>query len=115
MDDLGYTPNVFARGLGLNTMQTIGIMCPIPPTYLAGAIYYLERGLRSHNYMMQSCAAQDMTWMQSRSILSCCAQTCGCHHPGRLQVCGDAAQDNAYITEAASELPIMLVNGYLEG
>ena len=24
MDELGYTPNVFARGLGLNTMRTIG-------------------------------------------------------------------------------------------
>ena len=27
MDELGDTPNVFARGLGLDTMQTIGIMC----------------------------------------------------------------------------------------
>lgn len=27
MDELGYTPNVFARSLGLNTMRTIGIMC----------------------------------------------------------------------------------------
>ena len=26
MDELGYTPNVFARGLGLDTMQTIGII-----------------------------------------------------------------------------------------
>lgn len=26
MEQLGYTPNVFARGLGLNTMRTIGIM-----------------------------------------------------------------------------------------
>ena len=45
MDELGYTPNVFARGLGLNTMQTIGIMCSdSSDPYLAGAIYYLERG-----------------------------------------------------------------------
>ena len=27
MKELDYTPNVFARGLGLNTMKTIGIMC----------------------------------------------------------------------------------------
>ena len=26
MDELGYTPNVFARSLGLNTMRTIGKM-----------------------------------------------------------------------------------------
>ena len=51
MDELGYTPNVFARGLGLDTMQTIGIMCSdSSDPYLAEAIYYLERELRSHNY-----------------------------------------------------------------
>ena len=51
MDELGYTPNVFARGLGLNTMRTIGIMCSdSSDPYLAGAIYYLERGLRAHGY-----------------------------------------------------------------
>ena len=45
MDELGYTPNVFARGLGLDTMQTIGIMCSdSSDPYLAGAIYYLETG-----------------------------------------------------------------------
>ena len=38
MDDLGYTPNVFARGLGLNTMQTIGLLCSGSSNpYLAGA------------------------------------------------------------------------------
>ena len=51
MDELGYTPNVFARGLGLDTMQTIGIMCSdSSDPYLAEAIYYLERELRSHDY-----------------------------------------------------------------
>ena len=39
MDELGYTPNVFARSLGLNTMRTIGIMCadssdPVSYTHL---------------------------------------------------------------------------------
>ena len=51
MDELGYTPNVFARGLGLGTMKTIGIMCSdSSDPYLANAIYYLERQLRSHGY-----------------------------------------------------------------
>ena len=27
MQECGYTPNAFARGLGLNTMKTIGFMC----------------------------------------------------------------------------------------
>ena len=27
IEEYGYTPNAFARGLGLNTMNTIGILC----------------------------------------------------------------------------------------
>ena len=51
MDQLGYTPNVFARGLGLGTIQTIGIMCSdSSDPYLAHAIYYLEQGLRGFGY-----------------------------------------------------------------
>ena len=43
MKELDYTPNVFARGLGLNTMKTIGIMCiDSSDIYLANAVYYLE-------------------------------------------------------------------------
>ena len=51
MKEISYTPNVFARGLGLNTMKTVGIMCSdSSDPYLANAIYYLERELRSHGY-----------------------------------------------------------------
>ena len=51
MKELDYTPNIFARGLGLNTMKTIGIMCSdSSDTYLANAVYYLEQELRRHNY-----------------------------------------------------------------
>ena len=41
MNELGYTPNVFARGLRFNSMRTIGIMCSdSSDPYLANAIYY---------------------------------------------------------------------------
>ena len=72
MDELGYTPNVFARGLGLNTMKTIGIMCSdSSDPYLAGAIYYLERGLRAHGY---------------DAILCCTGQYDGIHPFGTKQI-----------------------------
>ena len=29
MEENNYTPNVFARGLGLDSMKTIGIVCPV--------------------------------------------------------------------------------------
>ena len=51
MNELGYSPNIFARGLGLNTMKTIGIMCSdSSDLYLANAIYFLERELRNNGY-----------------------------------------------------------------
>ena len=28
INESGYVPNAFARGLGLNTMKTIGLLCP---------------------------------------------------------------------------------------
>ena len=39
-----YTPNVFARGLGLDSMKTIGILCPdISDLYMAEAVSALRK------------------------------------------------------------------------
>ena len=116
MDDLGYTPNVFARGLGLNTMQTIGIMCSdSSDPYLAGAIYYLERGLRSHNYdAILCCTGYDLDAKQKYFELLRSKRVDAIILAGSKFV-EMRSKDNAYITEAAADLPIMLVNGYLEG
>ena len=49
--EIGYTPNIFARGLGLNTMQTIGIMCSdSSDIFLSNAVYFLEQNLRKNGY-----------------------------------------------------------------
>ena len=51
MEEYHYTPNVFARGLGLNSMQTIGIICPdVADSYMASAVAFLERRLREYGY-----------------------------------------------------------------
>jgi len=43
IDGCGYVPNAFARGLGLNTMKTIGLLCPdAADPYLARALACLE-------------------------------------------------------------------------
>ena len=45
MEEYNYTPNVFARGLGLNSMQTIGIVCPdVSDVYVASAVAFLDTG-----------------------------------------------------------------------
>ena len=51
MEANNYTPNVFARGLGLNSMKTVGIVCPdVSDDYMAGSVAYLEKRLRSYGY-----------------------------------------------------------------
>ena len=51
MEENNYTPNVFARGLGLDSMQTIGIVCPdVSDMYMARAVAFLEHRLRGYGY-----------------------------------------------------------------
>ena len=56
MEQNGYTPNAFARGLGLNTMRTVGILCAdSSDIYLARVIYLLERELWKNSYASMLC------------------------------------------------------------
>ena len=51
IEENGYTPNAFARGLGLNTMHTVGLLCAdSSDPYLAQAVYNLEQELRLNGY-----------------------------------------------------------------
>ena len=43
-----YTPNAFARGMGLHSIHTIGILCAdSSDLFLAKAVYYLEQELQA--------------------------------------------------------------------
>jgi len=118
MEELGYTPNVFARGLGLNTMKTIGIMCTdSSDIYLANAVYFLERELRSNAYDSILCCTgtslenkmQYLNLLLSKRVDSIILV-------GSKFLCSDPdTSDNDYILKAAKQLPVMLVNGQLSG
>ena len=116
MDELGYTPNVFARGLGLNTMKTIGIMCSdSSDPYLAGAIYYLEQELRRNGYDSLLCCSGYLPETKKKYLELLLSKRvdavilAGSHYVDGRQ------KDNDYLIEASKELPIMLVNGCLDG
>lgn len=116
MEELGYTPNVFARGLGLNTMKTVGIMCSdSSDLYLANAIYYLERGMRNNGYgVILCCTGYDLEAKQKYFNLLRSKRVDAIILAGSKFV-EMRPKDNEYILDAAEKLPIMLVNGYLEG
>lgn len=61
MEENNYTPNVFARGLGLGSMKTLGIICPdVADIYMAKAVSYLEKNLQDTATTV-SCTAAVMT------------------------------------------------------
>ncbi len=46
-----YTPNVFARGMGLRSLKTVGILCAdSSDSFLAKAVYLLEQELQANGY-----------------------------------------------------------------
>lgn len=114
MKDIGYTPNVFARGLGLNTMQTIGIMCSdSSDTFLANAVYYLEQNLRKNGYdSFLCCTGYELHTKQKYLKLLLSKRVDAIIMVGSSFL-ESTKKDNSYIIEAAEEIPVMLINGYL--
>lgn len=114
MKEIGYTPNVFARGLGLNTMQTIGIMCAdSSDIFLANAVYYLEQNLRKNGYdSFLCCTGYDLHTKQNYLKLLLSKRVDAIVMVGSNFI-EQNKKDNTYILEAAKEVPIMLINGYI--
>ena len=51
IDKYDYTPNAFARGMGLHSLKTIGILCAdSSDLFLAKAVYFLEQELQANGY-----------------------------------------------------------------
>lgn len=114
MKEIGYTPNVFARGLGLNTMQTIGIMCAdSSDPFWANAVYFLEQNLRKNGYdAFLCCTGNELINKQKylKLLLSKRVDAVIIAGSGFLEA---NKKDNSYMLDAASEVPLMLINGYL--
>lgn len=106
-----YTPNAFARGLGLNTMNSVGILvADCSDMFLAKAIYFVEKFLREQGYETMLCSTgyslegkkEAMTFLLNKKVDS-------------IILIGsnfifDKESDNAYISEAAQKVPVMLLN-----
>jgi len=111
MEANGYTPNAFARGLGLDTMKTIGILCAdSSDLYLAKAVYYLERFLRQNSYdTILCCTGYEPEHKKNSMELLLSKRVDG------VILCGsnflhEKDEDNEYIRQAAKHLPVMMLN-----
>ena len=115
MEQYGYTPNVFARGLGLNTMHTVGIICPdVSDQYMANAVAYLEKRLRRYGYdCILYCSGYELEdkKIAVERILQKRIDSLvlvGSNYAGD----GDES-DVQYIINAAEQLPVFMINGYI--
>ena len=111
MAENDYVPNPFARGLGLKTMRTIGLLCPnASDYYLAQALSYLERLLRMQGYdSMLLCTGKELLdrekgveWLISKRVD-------GIILLGSTFV-EDSEEGNRYLRAAAKSLPLILLN-----
>lgn len=110
-----YTPNAFARGLGLNTMKTIGIMCAdSSDLYLAKAIYYIEQKLRANGYdSILCCTGYELETKTSSMNLLITKKVDGIILVGSNFIY-EKDTDNKYIADAAAQVPVMLLNADLD-
>lgn len=115
IDEYGYTPNAYARGLGRGSMKTIGIMCSdSSDIYLANAIYYLETELRKNGYnCILCCTGYDYENKKASFELLKSRQVDAFILAGSKYVEKDP-KDNQYIIEGAKEHPVMMLNGYID-
>lgn len=110
-----YTPNAFARGLGLNTMKTIGIMCAdSSDLYLAKAIYYIEQKLRGSDYdSILCCTGYELESKISSMNLLITKKVDGIILVGSNFIY-EKESDNKYIADAAAQIPVMLLNADMD-
>lgn len=111
IEQYGYKPNAFARGLGLNSMKTIGILCAdASDLYLAKAIYFIEQKLRENGYHSVLCCTGYEMDSRKDSLNLLLSQ-----HVDSVVMVGsnfimNNPEDNQYVKDAAASVPIMLLN-----
>lgn len=111
IEEYGYTPNAFARGLGLNTMNTIGILCAdSSDLYLAKAVYYIEQFLRENDYnSILCCTGYDIESKKASLDLLLSKRVDSVIMVGSNFI-SNQPEENKYIHDAAQQVPIMLLN-----
>ncbi len=113
MREQGFTPNAFARGLGLNSMRMVGILCTdVANPFYARAVSLLSLRLRGKGLdTLLSCCGTALE--EKKKCLSMLLQK----RVDAIVLVGAAfreRRDNRHIIEAARQVPVFLINALLE-
>lgn len=107
-----YVPNAFARGLGLNTMRTVGVVCTdVTDPFYAAAVGQVEGLLRAWGMDTLLCCTGSELSRKKQCLVSLVERKVDA-----VVLIGSAFQeetDNSHIREAASRIPVVIVNGWI--
>lgn len=113
MEEEGYVPNAFARGLGLDTMQMVGVMCTdVTDIFYANAVGFVEKQLCAQGMDVVLCCTgndlkakkEKLSYLVNRKV-------------DAVILIGSAfkeEKDNSHIKAATEHLPIIIINGYID-
>lgn len=106
-----YTPNAFARGMGLHSLKTIGILCAdSSDLFLAKAVYYLEQELQANGYeSILCCTGYNLDIKKNYVDLILSKKVDGIILVGSNFI-GTNEDENQYIKDISSQIPAMLLN-----
>lgn len=106
-----YSPNAFARGMGLHSIHTIGILCAdSSDIFLAKAVYYLEQELQANGYESLLCCTGYKLDVKKQYLNLILSKKVDAVILVGSNFIGHTDSDNAYIREAADQVPVMLLN-----
>jgi len=110
-----YSPNAFARGMGLHSMHTIGILCAdSSDIFLAKAVYFLEQELQINGYESLLCCTGYNLDVKKQYLNLILSKKVDAVILVGSNFIGFSNADNAYIKEAADQVPVMLLNASLD-
>lgn len=106
-----YTPNAFARGMGLHSLHTIGILCAdSSDLFLARAVYYLEQELQANGYeSLLCCTGYNLDSKKNYVNLILSKKVDSLILVGSNFI-GTTEEENQYIKDGSAQVPIMLLN-----
>ena len=113
MSEEGYTPNVFARGLGLNSMKMIGILCTdVSDIFYAKAVSIIENDLRQYGYDSLLCSTGNKLEDKKKYVELLLNK-----RVDALILIGSIFKeesDNSHIEKAAANVPTIIINGLID-
>ena len=111
IEQYDYTPNAFARGMGLHSLRTIGILCAdCSDMFLAKAVYYLEQELQANGYESLLCCTGYNLDIKKHYLNLILSKKVDAIILVGSNFIGTTEEENQYIKDVSAQVPIMLLN-----